>query len=64
MCIFMCIHIHVFYLYKFEIWRLERPIQMGYLGAMAIIFVQWFVKPKGRDPPDYNIGHLFHPHSG
>lgn len=52
---------HIFYLSKFEIWRLERPFQMRYLGGTGIIFVPRFVKPKGNDPPDRNISHLFHP---
>lgn len=53
MHIFVYIHTHtyMFYLYKFEIWSLERPFQMRDLGDMGIIFVLWFVKPKGNDPP-------------
>jgi len=34
---------------------------MRYLGDVGIIFVLWFVKPKGNDPPDRNISRLFHP---
>lgn len=50
-CVYTHTHTHMFYLYKFEIWSLERPFQMRCLGDVGIIFVPWFVKPKGNDPP-------------
>lgn len=49
-CIY--IHTHIFYLYKFETWRLERPFQMRYLGDMGVRVVPWLVKAKENDPPD------------